>query len=105
MPAVRHPLARPPILPPPRRSPARAEALPPALHRLPLEDSERPSHPLARTRPVALVEAALILADEPLPPRKLAQVCGLPDAAAAREAVNALRALLEKDNSSFQVEE
>ncbi len=60
---------------------------------------------LARPPRVALVEAALLAADEPLTARRLAVLAGLPDAAEARRLVEQLRALLDKDGSAFQVEE
>src|SRR5262245_25807409 len=61
--------------------------------------------PLARDATVAMVEAILFLADKPLAPRKIAQVAGLPDAAAGRRALRKLQALLEHDESPFQIEE
>jgi segregation and condensation protein B len=54
---------------------------------------------------LALVEAALMAADEPLSPRRLAAAAGLPDAAAARRLVQRLRALYDLDGTAFQVEE
>src|SRR5262245_12485499 len=44
---------------------------------------------------LAAVEAALFLADEPLPPRKLAALAGPPDAASVRRLVERLGELLE----------
>jgi segregation and condensation protein B len=58
-----------------------------------------------RRGPLALVEAALMAADEPLSARRLATVVGLADAAEARRLVGQLRELYEKDGSAFQVEE
>jgi segregation and condensation protein B len=60
---------------------------------------------LARDRPLAAVEAALFLADEPINARKLAALAGLVDAAEARRQVGRLRELYEKDGSAFSVEE
>jgi segregation and condensation protein B len=60
---------------------------------------------MARDRPLALVEAALMLADEPLPPRRLAALAGLADAAEARRQVARLRQLYDAGESAFQVEE
>jgi len=60
---------------------------------------------LARDLPLAMVEAALLAADEPLPPRRLAQAAGLADAADARRLVRKLQALYDEDGSAFQVEE
>ncbi len=80
--------------------------LPAAYRRSPDAPAEaRPADPLARDGPLALVEAVLLAADEPLPLRKLAQVAGLADAAAARRLVKRLRALYDADDSAFQVEE
>lgn len=61
--------------------------------------------PGARDAELALVEAVLLAADEPLPPRKLAGAAGLPDAAAARRLVRKLQALYDQDGTAFQVEE
>jgi segregation and condensation protein B len=60
---------------------------------------------LAREPRVALVEAALLAADEPLTPRRLATLVGLADAGEARKLVGKLHDLLEKGGSAFQVEE
>jgi segregation and condensation protein B len=65
----------------------------------------RPADPLARDAPLALLEAVLLAADEPLPARKFAQVAGLPDAATARRLLKRLRALYSAEGSAFQVEE
>jgi segregation and condensation protein B len=61
--------------------------------------------PLARDAVLARVEAALFLADEPLTAKKLADVAGLPDAAAARRQADRLRAALDADGTAFQVAE
>jgi segregation and condensation protein B len=60
---------------------------------------------LARDGGLALVEAALLAADEPLSPRRLASAAGLGDAAEARRLVQRLRALYDLDGTAFQVEE
>lgn len=62
-------------------------------------------HPLGRDAPLARLEAALFLADEPLPARKLAEAAGLPDGHAARRLIERLRGIYADDNSSFQIEE
>src|SRR5262249_38661864 len=77
---MRHPLVKAAIIPPQRLSTHRLGA---AL-RLVEEKSDAPVHELARGRAEAFVEAALLAADEPLPPKKLAQAAGLADAAEAR---------------------
>jgi segregation and condensation protein B len=58
-----------------------------------------------RDAPTALVEAVLLIADEPLPPRKLAKAAGLSDAAEARRVVQKLQWLYDQDGTAFQVEE
>lgn len=60
---------------------------------------------LARDAPMALVEAALLAADEPLTLRRLAAVAGLADASEARRLVERLRTLYDQDGTAFQVEE
>lgn len=76
----------------------------PLLHSLlfPLCD-EAPKDPLSREPRLARVEAALMLADEPLTSRRLAEVAGLPDGHAARHAIEDLRELYESDGSAFQI--
>ncbi|MBM3978711.1 MAG: SMC-Scp complex subunit ScpB [Planctomycetes bacterium] len=61
--------------------------------------------PNARDGKLARVEAALLIADEPLAARKLADVAGLLDAAEARAAVERLRVLYDADGTAFQIEE
>jgi len=60
---------------------------------------------LARDPHLAMVEAALLAADEPLSPRRLAAIAVLSDAAEARRLVRRLQALYQRDGSAFQVEE
>jgi segregation and condensation protein B len=60
---------------------------------------------LTRDERLALVEAALLAADEPLTARKLAAAAALADAAEARRLVRRLHALYEQDGTAFQVEE
>jgi segregation and condensation protein B len=64
-----------------------------------------PQGPLARDLALAMVEAALLTADEPLPPRRLAHAAGLTDGNQARRLLHKLQALYEQDGSAFQVEE
>jgi len=79
---------------------------PPALHRFFLEDSERTAGgELARDAPLALVEAALLTADEPLTLRRLAAAAGLTDSSEVRRLVQRLQTLYEQDGTAFQVEE
>lgn len=64
-----------------------------------------PVHPLGRDGPLARLEAALFLADEPLPARRLADAAGLADGHEARRLIERLRRLLADDNSAFQIDE
>ncbi|MBY0458885.1 MAG: SMC-Scp complex subunit ScpB, partial [Gemmataceae bacterium] len=73
--------------------------------RLFTHDEEPTNAPHARDAKLARVEAALLLADEPLQARKLADVCDLADAAEARALAERLRTLYDADGSAFQVEE
>lgn len=52
-----------------------------------------------------MIEAVLVAADEPLPPRRLAAVAGLADTAHARRLLRKLQALYDEDGSAFQIEE
>jgi segregation and condensation protein B len=62
--------------------------------------------PLARDGKLARLEAALVLADEPLTARRLAEVAALTDTAEARRLIEKLRSLYDAgDGSAFQVEE
>jgi segregation and condensation protein B len=79
--------------------------LPLAYRQALLEESAGPPPPGARSERLARVEAALFAADEPLPPRKLAQVAGLRDTREARQLVRQLRQLYDEEGSAFQVEE
>jgi segregation and condensation protein B len=80
---------------------------PPLLHRLLREEEgEGAAHDeLGRDPQVALVEAVLLAADDPLTPRRLAAAARLRDAAEARRLVQRLQALYDKDGTAFQVEE
>lgn len=59
----------------------------------------------ARDGKLARVEAALVIADEPLAVRKLAEVAGLADGAEARACIERLQKLYDADGCAFQVEE
>jgi segregation and condensation protein B len=61
--------------------------------------------PLARAPALALLEAALLIADEPLPLRKLVQIAGMPDAAAVRRWLTKLQDLYDQDGTAFELEE
>jgi segregation and condensation protein B len=68
--------------------------------------AEAPStDPLARDAQLANLEAILLAADEPLAARRLAQVAGLADAAAARRLIRKLQNLYDLDGTAFQIEE
>lgn len=86
--------ARPGNAPRPLALRGRADAPEPAAHA-----------PHARDGKLARLEAVLLVADEPLATRKLAEVAGLADASEARAQVERLRGLYDADGSAFQVEE
>jgi segregation and condensation protein B len=94
-----------PIRRDPRRLPE-DRALP-LVHRLRTEagGEETPQGELARDATLALVEAALLSADEPLTPKRLATVCGLSDGTEARRFVKKLQTLYDRDGTAFQVQE
>jgi segregation and condensation protein B len=76
----------------------------PLIERLPIDgDGERASSdPLARDPALALLEAVLLIADEPLPLRKLTQVTGVSD---ARRLLKRLQDLYDQAGSAFELEE
>ncbi len=63
------------------------------------------SDPLARDATLAVLEAVLLIADEPLPVRKLVQVTGMADVAAVRQALKTLHDLYDRGESAFELEE
>jgi segregation and condensation protein B len=63
------------------------------------------SGPLARDERLALIEALLLAADEPLPARRIAQAAGLADVAEARALLRQLAQLYRREDSAFQLEE
>src|SRR5437588_3634736 len=79
----------------------------PAAYRVAAElpNDPRTADPLTREAALAVVEAVLFAAEEPLPVRKIAQVAGLPDAALVRRLIKKLHAFYEQDGSAFQIEE
>lgn len=79
----------------------------PAIYRVLLLENgdDTPQGELARNTGLAMVEAVLVTADEPLTAKRLAAAAGLPDAATARQLVARLRELYEADATAFQVEE
>lgn len=62
------------------------------------------SDPHARDLELARIEALLLMADEPLTARRIAEVVGLADAAAARKQIERLQELYTADGSAFQIE-
>lgn len=78
-----------------------------AIHRITDDNqpSTRVTGPLARDPQLATLEAILLVADEPLPTKKLAQAAGLSDANHARRLLRKLQGLYDKDGTAFQVEE
>ena len=80
-------------------------APPPAL-RLRTEAAEEPAlDPHARDPKLARLEAVLLIADEPLPARRIADAAALADAAEARRLLDKLKALYDADGTAFQIEE
>ena len=78
----------------------------PLIYRQLVENTEAASNdPLARDASVAVLEAILLIADEPLPIRKLVQATGLPDAATVRRLLKKLQQLYDDDGTAFQLEE
>jgi segregation and condensation protein B len=79
----------------------------PAVHRLAADSDEQgeSSDPHWREPALALLEAALLIADEPLPARKLVQVAGLADVAAVRRLLHKLQDFYDADGSAFELEE
>lgn len=61
--------------------------------------------PLARDAVLARLEAALLLADEPLPLRRLAEVAHLPDSTTAANLLRQLQELYDADQTAFQIVE
>ncbi len=88
---------------PSSRRPGNA-TLPHALRLRAAPADDAPADPLARDAALARVEAALLMADEPLAAKRLAEVAGLADAADARRHVERLQSLYDADGSAFQIE-
>jgi len=64
-----------------------------------------PDDPLARDSKLARVEAVLLIADEPLSPRRLADAAALADAAEARALAEKLQGFYDADGTAFEVAE
>lgn len=67
--------------------------------------SDEASDPLARSAALARVEAVLMMADEPLTSRRLAEIAGLDDGHHARRLVEELKTRYEADGTAFEVAE
>ena len=80
-------------------------ALPPALRSRAEPADPASTDPHGRDPKLARLEATLLIADEPLAARRLADVAGLADAAEARALIDKLKALYDVDGTAFQVEE
>ncbi len=84
-------------------------ARPPAAVRVllgqPAATDPAPADPFGRDPKLARVEAALMLADEPLVARRIAEAAELQDAGEARKLVQRLRDLYDADETPFQVVE
>lgn len=103
-----HPLLRPSAVVRPRLACPVNHKLP-AIHRLGTEGRAEAvtaeGGEQARDARLALVEAALMAADEPLTIRRLATVAGLADNSEARRLVKRLQELYDRDGTAFQVGE
>ena len=60
---------------------------------------------LARDPKLARLEAALLLADEPIPARRIAEAAGLAEASEVRRLIERLKELYDAAGTAFQVEE
>ena len=79
--------------------------LPLAYRQLGDRPAAGPTDPHARDPKLARVEAALLLAGEPLSARKIAAAAGLADSAEAKRLIARLREFYDADATAFQVEE
>jgi len=78
---------------------------PDPIHRLIQAEEPASATPLARDAKLARLEAALFLADEPVPAKRLAEASALADAWETHRLVEQLRELYKVDGSPFQVVE
>jgi segregation and condensation protein B len=79
----------------------------PPIHRLysEFDDDGASSDPLGREPALALLEAVLWVADEPLPMRKLIYVTGLRDGPTVRRLLKKLQEYYDLSESAFKLEE
>ncbi|MBM3995382.1 MAG: SMC-Scp complex subunit ScpB [Planctomycetes bacterium] len=77
---------------------------PRSVHRLgiDIDDADATNDPQARDTDLALLEAVLLIADEPLPARKLSQITGFSD---VRRLLKRLQELYDASGSAFELEE
>lgn len=73
--------------------------------RLAAPSDPTPTDPLARDAKLARLEAALVLADEPLTAKRLADVAALTGPTEVRQCIERLRALYDSNDSAFQIDE
>ena len=69
-----------------------------------LEASPRGKLPRERSQKAARLEAILLIADAPMPPRKIATLAGLADATEARTLMNRLNQIYDESGTPFRVE-
>jgi segregation and condensation protein B len=78
----------------------------PLIHRFGARASEgETSGELVRDSRLAVLEAVLFAADEPLTARRLGGLIGVADGAAVRKLIAGLRQLYDADGTAFQIEE
>ncbi len=70
-----------------------------------IPQDEASHDPHARNSQLARLEAVLLLADEPLTSRRLAELSGCKDTAEATQLIDRLKELLDADDTAFQIEE
>jgi segregation and condensation protein B len=94
------------LAPSPAAHMPRNHRLPPILRlRAELSNDGASADPSAREPALALLEASLLIADEPLPLRKLVQITGMADAATVRRWLTKLQELYDRDGTAFELEE
>ena len=103
LPAASLPPAWPPAW---RRQPGRTPPARPAGPSQAASTAQEPEEhsPLRRSEEQARLEAALFLAREPLPTRKLAKLARLSDGTRARALIRELNAAFDADGSAYRVE-
>jgi len=76
-----------------------------AVAESPPEELQTPEPAAADLSPIALLEAALFLAKEPMSSRRLAQLAGLPEGTRTRQLIRSLNKRYGQDQSAFCVAE